>query len=171
MSNDFQDANTVIGKVGYFFLEEWGFELLYGAVSNKDSDTLKAVSFQPINVVPFIRKIQDYYGASLLYSPFYAKLNTFNTIFYLDWSFGAGVVKLNTKSNRDAFKAMNGNLPYKDENFTGYLLQTELRVYLTDYMNFNINWLRVYFQDKAPTNDQTQLFHNTDLVFSLGFNI
>src|SRR3989339_1500771 len=38
---DFQDAKTLQGKTGFYWAEEWGIELLYSSVSNKDSQTME----------------------------------------------------------------------------------------------------------------------------------
>lgn len=170
LSNDFQDGKLPIFKTGYFFLEEWGIEALYAKISNSDSDTMKSISMSNL-AIPFVRRINNYYALSLIYSPFYGKVNAFNKIFYLDINLGLGLTKISGESNQKAFINENSNYPYEKESSTGLLLQLESRFYITESVFANINLLRSYFYAKNPRSQADEVFTSTDLVFSMGYGI
>ena len=69
-------------RFGFFFTEELGVEFLYSKNSGKENDTAQSVRRGPdgSGTIPFRRIIDQYYGAYFLWSPFYAKVNTFNKI-------------------------------------------------------------------------------------------
>ena len=86
ISPKFQDVKGFKLDFGYHLNEEWSLELFYNNYSNSDNQTYKNV--QIINGgEPFVRRINSTYGAMAVWSPFYGKINTFNKIYYFDWSF------------------------------------------------------------------------------------
>ncbi len=86
---------------GFFFTENWGLELSFTKASNSENATHDAV--KEASTVAFYRKIETEMSAHIVWSPFYSKINTFNTIIYYDWLFGAGVSSIATKDNRKEF--------------------------------------------------------------------
>ena len=79
-----------------------GIELLYSKNSGKENDTAKAVrNSGGAGSIPFRRIVDQYYGAYFLWSPFYAKINTFNKIIYLDWILGVGYANMSETNNRN----------------------------------------------------------------------
>ena len=84
------------------FKEEWGIEGVYSQNFSSENSTAEALQ-AGLSVVPFIRKPVNYYGAMVLWAPFYAKLNAFNGIFYFDWIFGLGVASITDENNKSSF--------------------------------------------------------------------
>ena len=109
MSSDFQSTAGFNLEFGYFFKEDWGLELMYNSYSNSNND-----SFENIKKIngqePFVRKPISNMALMFTWSPFYGKVNTFNKIYYFDWSFGVGVAKLETESNANTVANGDTNL-------------------------------------------------------------
>jgi len=170
LSNDFQDSKIPLFKTGYYIFEEWGLEFIYAKFFNSDSDTKKSISMRDL-AIPFVRRMNNYYGVSAVFSPFYGKINTFNTILYFDWNFGAGLLKMDGESNKKAFREENSSYAYEKESYMGFLLQTEMRFYLTESVHLNLNLLKQYFKAQNPRTLSDEYYSNTDFFLSVGYGI
>ena len=170
-SNDFQSAKNLQFKTGYFFHEEWGVEAVYSTISNSNSDTFNNISASSV-AVPFVRKYNSYFGAMAIYSPFYAKINTFNQIFYFDVSFGLGVASIDAESNKTAFRTENANLGFEAESFTGLLYKLGFRLYISRHWNLNFDILRQTFSAEKVKNPSEKTFKTeTDMILAVGFTL
>lgn len=167
ISAEFQNVSSIQVNGGYYLWEQWGLELLYSKVMNKDSDSLKNLS-NKTRAVPFIRRFDSYYGGSVIFSPFYAKINTFNTIFYFDWNFGLGLLKIDSEKNEHAFITENSSLGYEKESLTGYLAKTQVRFYIMQSLTLNIDVLKIFYKATSPANPNGGMESTTDILFSIG---
>ena len=169
-TSKFQDTNGFALKGGYYFHEEFGVELFYQQYANKNNDEFRNV--QSINgVVPFIRRMNDTYGAVAIWSPFYGKINTFNQIFYFDWSFGAGISQVNTDSNINSVSILNAPNKYEKKSYTGGVLKTKVKFHLKENIHLGLEYMNSYYMapgPKDPKNDKLRT--NTDLILSIGFS-
>lgn len=167
LSSDFQTTYGTHLKFGYYLSEDWALEGIYNKYTNSDNAALKNLK-QINNTVPFIRKFNDLYGVAANWSPFYGKINTFNKIFYFDWSFGAGVVKINAQSNVDT--ASDPDLDgFKKETFTGGLLKTGLRFHINKNIHLGLDYQNTIYKAKTPGNP-AGLKQNSDAILSIGFS-
>ncbi len=169
-TSKFQDTNGFALKGGYYFHEEFGIELFYQQYNNKNNDDFRNV--QAINgVVPFIRRMNDTYGAVAIWSPFYGKINTFNQIFYFDWSFGAGLSQINTDSNINSVRILNAPNKYEKKSYTGGVLKTKVKFHLKENVHLGLEYMNSYYMapgPKDPKNDKLRT--NTDVILSIGFS-
>ena len=169
-TSKFQDTRGVAIRAGYYFHEEWGLEVFYNQYSNSNNDDFRNVQF--INEAePFVRRLNSTYGAMLIWSPFYGKINTFNQIYYFDWSFGAGVSKINAESNLKTVTQTNVPNNYAKENYTGAVLKTKVKFHLTENVHLGLEYMNTYYNAPGPKNPKSdKLRTNTDVVFSVGFS-
>jgi outer membrane beta-barrel protein len=173
MSSDFQDTFGIQGTLGYYFNETWAIEGVYNKYNNSDNDAF--TNLQRINQsIPFIRKPVSSYGVMGVWSPFYGKINTFNKIIYFDWSFGFGVGKINTKSNKDTVSDSTKANIFSDESYTTLMEKTSLKFHLTESLHLGLDY---YFQSyKAPgptintTPSSDKWRHNSDIILSIGIS-
>ena len=172
LTADFVSAKNIQFKTGYYFTEEWGFEIVYSTISNSTNTTFDNISRSNDRVVPFIRQEDGYYGALLIFSPFYAKINTFNKIVYLDWSFGLGFGKVDGKSNKTAFRTEDQNVALEEESNTAFLGKTQFKIFFTELLHFNIDiFVTTYKPEPALEERAKSFFVNTDLILSFGFGL
>lgn len=170
LTSKFQDTNGFAVKGGYYFHEEFGIELFYHQYANRNNDDFRNV--QLINgAVPFVRRMNDTFGAVAIWSPFYGKINTFNQIFYFDWSFGAGVSQVNTDSNIKSVRINNAPNKYEKKSYTGGVLKTKLKFHLKENVHLGLEYMNSYYMapgPKDPKNDKLRT--NTDVILSIGFS-
>lgn len=174
-TSTFQDTTGFQGKLGYFFHEDWGLELLMNQYSNTDNDDAKNV--QIINQQrPFIRRLNSTMALLAIWSPFYGKINTFNKIYYFDWSFGAGLASIAGEDNLETsiLSMSDPTTPEKFEkkNFTGAILKTTFKFHIRENIHLGLEYMNTYYKapsPKSPTTDKLRT--NTDLVLSVGFSI
>lgn len=165
-SGAFADATAIQGRFGYFFTENWGVEVVYSSNSSSTNDTYGSVAAQ--QSVPFVRLVDQYYGALLMWSPFYAKINTFDKIFYFDWIFGLGGAQLTESNNRDGLNASSGglDLPFTSETHSGLMWCTAMRFYVTENWSARLDVTAVHYQAKKALANSTEesWYQNYDLT-------
>ncbi len=169
LSGAFVDAYGGNARLGYFFKEDWGVEFLYAKYQGEENDTAKGVKDQ--GTVPFYRKFDSVMGGLLWWSPFYAKINTFNEIFYFDWMFGAGVAQVTTLDNRNKFLPAKPNT-LTSENTTGAMWSTALRFHINQAWSLRLDFTGVHYSADRKTSNtagKSQLFSNYDFGLGLMF--
>ncbi len=175
LSGPFVNASSIQGRAGYFIVEDWGFELLYAKNSGKENETAQAVRNPGgAGSAPFRRLVNNYMGGMVLWSPFYAKVNTFNTILYVDWMVGAGYGKLEETNNRDeVISGSTSNIP-TTETHNGILWGTALKFYYNQYLHVRWDLTGIHYQaQRAKINDTDKTkawYNNYDMTLSLGVN-
>lgn len=172
LSSTFQDTSLIHGNAGYYLNEEWAIEGLYTSYSNKDNEALD--NLKKLNgSIPFIRKTTSNYGVIAKWSPFYGKINTFNKIFYFDWSFGLGLGKINTESNAaNVANPASANI-YKSESYTSVIGKTELTLHATKNIHINLGLIMNSYNAPGPViNGQSKdkFRNNLDSILSVGFS-
>lgn len=173
-SGAFVDATAFQGRAGYFFREDWGFEAVYSLNSGKENSTAGSLRNDGFaGSVPFRRIVDNYMGAMVLWSPFYAKINTFNTIIYLDWIIGAGLAKLEETNNVLEITDNADNETPTTETHTGFMWDTGLKFYLNQNFDVRVDLTVVHYKaNKAVRNGNPEsiYYSNWDLAFSLGYS-
>ena len=138
---------------GYFFTENWGVEFGYLGADGSTNDTHDAVNEQG-SAVAFYRKIESEMRALLVWSPFYAKINTFNKIFYYDWVFGLGVSSVTTQDNRNEFDiASTDSGTLTEETNTGLAWMTAFRFYITEHWSSEIRFSATHLNVDMVSED------------------
>lgn len=168
-TSKFQDTHGGAARVGYYVHEEWALELFYNHYENQNNDDFRNV--RTVNEgEPFIRRLNSSYGGSLIWSPFYGKINTFNQIFYFDWSFGAGYAHINAESNRSSVRLGDQRTFFEDERLSGALLKTNLKFHITENWHASVEYMNTYYLAKGPRSPTRKLRTNTDVIFMLGYS-
>ncbi len=174
-SGAFVDSMTLQGRANYFFLEEWGIEFLYAKNSGKENSTALSVRNPGgPGSRPFRRIITDYQAVMALWSPFYAKINTFNQILYFDWIFGLGLASLNEHNNRQEFESGGvGNFAEQNEKHNGAIWEIGLQFYVNPSWDLRLDFTGTHYQAQkglsaSGTGDKTY-YANFDLSLSLGY--
>lgn len=172
LSSTFVDTNSLHTNFGYYLNEEWAVEGLYTSYSNKDNDSFENI--KKINgVVPFIRKTNSNYGALVKWSPFYGKINTFNKIFYFDWSFGLGAGVLKTESNKDTVSNSKKANIYSSESYGSVIGKTELTFHASKNVHLSLGLILNNYSAPGPSINnkaESKLRNNMDAMFTLGFS-
>ena len=169
-TSKFQDTNGYSVKGGFFVHEDWGLEVFAHGYNNKNNDDFRNVRL--INTAdPFIRRMDSSYGGLVIWSPFYGKINTFNKIFYFDWSFGAGVAKVNTSTNLKSVTNPNAPTTYTKESHTGAVAKTQVKFHLRENIHIGVEYMNTYYNAPGPKNPKKDVLRtNTDVILSVGFS-
>ena len=172
-TSTFQKTNGFSVKTGYYIHEEWGIEAYYTHYQNSNNDNWSNV--RNINGAdPFVRRFNSTYGLMAIWSPFYGKINTFNQIFYFDWSFGLGLGKINADSNRKTVENTTQKSSYDKEQYNALVWKTNFRFHLRENIHLGIEWLQHHYSAPGPNRNGKQssstLRNNQDLILSVGFS-
>jgi outer membrane beta-barrel protein len=176
ISGAFIDSYGASLRAGYFFKEDWGLEFVYGKNSSSENDTAKGV--KEAGTIPYYRKIDNYMGAMLMWSPFYSKINTFNSIYYFDWIFGLGLGRIETQNNANEMdpSAVSDN-KLTNEQDMGLLWNTGLRFYISESWSLRLDFTGIHYQAtknrtiEGDTSSQKseKLFSHYDLGLGLNY--
>lgn len=171
LSSNFQDTSMIHSNFGYNITEEWAIEGIYTKYSNSDNEALE--NLRRLNgSIPFIRKTDNNYGILAKWSPFYGKINTFNKIFYFDWSLAAGLGKLNTKSNATTVANTTLANNYAKESYTSFIAKTGLSIHATKNIHLGIDLIINNYKAPGPTingsSPSSKIRNNMDTVLTIG---
>lgn len=173
VSNEFQDTHGLHLSAGYYFTEELAFEVFGNTYSNSNSESYENLE-RINNSVPFVRRLESFYGGMVVWSPFYGKVNTFNKVFYFDWSIGLGAGKVNAESNALTAADPNQASSFAKESYTAGAIKTGLRFHATENIHLNVEYLRTTYKAPGPTINsrpgEEKFRANSDLIFSIGFS-
>lgn len=168
LSGDFQDTSGAGIKGGWYFDEEWAVELgyiTYSHTENSAYDAIKAVN----GAEPFARRFKNAASAYLIWSPFYGKINTFNKIYYFDWSFGAGLGSVNAESNLDSVRDPSLPNTFESESYITGNLKTNVKFHLNRNLHLGVEFSNVNYQANTPSKPSSKRWkQNNDVLFSIG---
>jgi len=173
-SGAFVDGTHIQGRLGYFFLEEFGFEGIFSKNFGSENSTAESVRNQGgVGSTPFRRVTQHYYGALLLWSPFYAKINTFNKILYFDWILGLGVGQITEQNNRDEFESNTTEI-YEDrqDSHMSLMWQMGLKFYINKNFDIRFDFTANHYKAQTALSGSAEtdesVYSHYDLGLSLG---
>ncbi|MGZ3695057.1 MAG: outer membrane beta-barrel domain-containing protein [Bdellovibrionota bacterium] len=142
----YRTRRIVMPRLFYYFNEHFGVSFMAGFVKNaenKDLSNLKLLS----STVPIVRDVDSFYGGSVVWLPFYGKMNMFNQILYVDWHFEAGLGQVT--SEIDMNTSRNGSPLVTTANYTSYHLGTGMKFFITRNIAARLDYLAVFY--KAPS--------------------
>ena len=172
VSGAFVDSTHFQARAGYYFRENWGITLLYGSASGEENTTAESVRSN--GTIPFRRTMNGYTGAMLMWSPFYSKLNTFNTIFYYDLIFGLGVSSLDFDSNRPEVDANVTSDSRINETYTALTLDIGTKFFISNNWSADVNLTTFIFNAAngartGNTGAGEKRTSHWDLTFGVGY--
>lgn len=110
----------------------------------------------------------------VVWAPFYGKINTFNKIFYFDWSFGLGVGKFESESNAKSVSTPSQANTYRKESYTTIVTKTKLRFHATKNFHIDLELLRNNYSApgaEIPGRATKESWrNNTDVIIGVGFS-
>ena len=169
-TSKFQDTNGYALRAGYFFHEEWGVELYYNQYSNSNNsewERIRAVN----GADPFVRRMNRSMGAFVIWSPFYGKINTFNKIYYFDWSFGLGMGKIEAESNLKTVSDANLVSSFEKESYSAVAWKTNFKFHINENTHLGVEWVQHHYKAPSAKDPKTDLLRtNQDLIFSIGWS-
>lgn len=169
----FVDATAIQGRLGYFFTENFGFEGIYSKNSGEENETAKGVRAQNgggTGTTPFRRIVENYWGVMGLWSPFYSKINTFNSIVYMDWIFGLGYGQLSEHNNK--LRIQNGPT-YEgvetNESHSGLVWTAAMKFYVSEDWSIRADLTGFSYSADNISTSGSSYQSNIDAVLSLGY--
>lgn len=157
----------------FYFSEHWGVSGFWFNNYNYENDTFAQLQ-NVSSVVPAVRDTNQYFGGSIMWLPFYGKVNLFNKIFYIDWHFEVGVgsahteIDLNTRSN--------GNAIINADNFGSFHWGSGWKFFINRHWGARLDFLSTYY--KAPnglrgvvTGSEDNNYDNYYLTLGVSFTL
>lgn len=172
-SGAFTDSTTIQGRGGFFFKEEWGAEVIYAKNSGKENTAAELLRNQGgAGSTPFRRIVNNYLGGMILWAPFYSKINTFNTIIYLDWIFGLGYAKLEETNNRIEFNTFGADTTPTVESHSGPIWNLGTKFFINERFNLRLDLTTVHYKARTASeiSEEERWNTNYDLALSFGIN-
>lgn len=164
----YRTSYSIDPRLAYYFSEQFGIEVFYQMISNKENNTAK--SLNSTNVAPNVLQVKNQIGALLHWAPWYAKINVFNWILYFDWYFSGGIGTVGT----EAFPGRVGNTTNTgtagQKSYTGYYLGTGHQYHLNENWIVRLDFTNVWFQAPKNAISDENTFYNSS-TFEMGIGI
>src|SRR3989344_2572968 len=161
LSEPFYTVRYVSPRATYYFNESWGISGLGSFVSNTQNDVYIQI-IKDSSVFPNVHSIKSFYGASVMWLPFYAKINVFNKIFYFDWYFELGAAAITSRVDLNASK--NGIPNLKEESNTGFFFGSGHKYFISKSFAARIEFLMMRYTPNHYTAGQ--LGNSQDILFN-----
>jgi outer membrane beta-barrel protein len=175
LGQSYRTTRLLSPRMTYYFNESWGITAVGGWVTNREDDDMIALRQIAFNgggngVIPSVRELNHYYGGAIKWVPFYAKINTFNHIFYLDWDFNFGVAAV--ESQIDVNNRVTGSPAIVLANYTGYFWGTGQKFFIDRNWGVHIDFMSLYYAAPTAFNGilTTQNQTETNYFLSLGLS-
>jgi outer membrane beta-barrel protein len=159
----FVNVRGLLFRGTFYFNEHWGMSGFYGIAKNTTNSTFAQLQSQ-FGIQPSVRELKNYVGGSIMWLPFYGKMNMFNQIFYIDWHLEAGVssasttIDLNTHANQ-------GAIP-NTASYMGYHWGTGWKFFITRNWGARLDFLALYYTAPIGSNGAlTSTNNNHDNYF------
>jgi len=139
------------GKLGYYISEELGIDFFMNMYSASPSGNFDGVV--SLNEgEPFVRYAKSIMGGTLLWTPFYGKVNTFNKIYYFDWGFGVGVGLLKTETNLSTAGTDNNTAKkfVSEDGYLGITYKTNFKFHINKSFHISIELQNFHYQAPGP---------------------
>jgi len=168
LSSDFEDVNGAQIKLGYYFKEEWAFEINYNQYASKTNSAYESVKIVN-DTEPFVRRMNESLSLFLIWSPFYGKINTFNKIYYFDWSFGVGTGTLKAESNLNSVRNPANPNTFDSERYNPVQFKSNVKFHINKNLHLGVEFLNTNYEAGSPKfPGRKEWKQNNDLIFSLG---
>ncbi|MCC7442746.1 MAG: outer membrane beta-barrel domain-containing protein [Bdellovibrionales bacterium] len=170
MSNPYRTTWNVEARGAVYFSEEWGIEGLFGFSFNSKNATFDALQAATTNILPLVREIRSQMGGLVHWSPWYAKINVFNSVMYFDWYFSGGAGITSARFNEESNP--NEDAQYVDESLVTMFLGTGHQYHLSRDLTIRLDFTGSFFN--APIDvaqDETAWFSNYNFTLGLGLRI
>jgi len=169
-SNPYRTTYNLDPRIAFYFSEALGIEFFYTKTVNKTNTTFNQLQQASPTTWPVVREIRSQMGVLGHWVPWYAKINVFNKILYLDWYFSGGVGTLQTALEKRTIA--NGPSTYTDQNFTAFYFGTGHNYYLSDSFSIRLDLLgAAYNAELGPGSTAKAWYSNYNFNIGLGWRI
>lgn len=171
LTGAFQDSIGFKVYTGFFFTEEWSVELLYGQYSNSDNEAIKIVRSKS-DVDAFIRRPVSMTSIFLNWTPFYGKINTFNKIFYFDFTMGVGTGIYNMESNIETVIKEQEVSTFQSETFTPLQFKFEVKFHANKRIHLGAEVMTSIINAETPNsrpNKKIDQFNEYSIKVGISF--
>lgn len=165
----YRTRRTILPRAWYYINDNWGISLLAGFNSNSENDNMQALLLQTSRK-PVVRDIQSFYGGSIVWLPFYGKINMFNQILYIDWHLEAGIGQV--ASEIDLNQSRSGNPRIVETNHMSFHWGTGQKFFITRNWAARLDFMAVYYSapsgftaDGVATTDGSGVDETNDNYF------
>jgi len=168
MNDPFRTSFLVEPRATFHLSEQFAVEGFFALYFNSTNTLFDAISIASPNALPTMREARSRYGGLLQWSPWYAKINVFNSILYFDWHFGAGAGVLNTALDTRTSTSVPAS--YRSESQLGVILNTGHLYHVNEWFKVRLD-VTTTFYNATITQTGTETDWYTDTAFTLGVGV
>jgi outer membrane beta-barrel protein len=142
----YRTRRTVLPRIFYYINESFGVSAFMGFNSNSENSNVEALR-AVAGRIPAVRDVQQMVGGSVVWLPFYGKINMFNQILYLDWHLEAGVGQVSSEIDLNTTFGNPANI--NESSHTSFHWGTGQKFFITRNFAARLDLLAIYY--KAPS--------------------
>ncbi|MGE0616216.1 MAG: outer membrane beta-barrel domain-containing protein [Bacteriovoracia bacterium] len=171
-SNPYRNTYNLEPRVAYYLSESLGIEVFGTFTSNVQNNTYNALSrnTSTTSALPVIREIRSQYGLLAHWSPWYAKINVFNTVLYFDWYFSAGLGSLNSYLDTNTLVGAPSN--FIQQSLFAFMVGTGHQYHLNQKWIVRLDFMGALYTAPLFGNaGNSSLFSNYNFNFGIGVKL
>lgn len=168
ISGPYTEGFSLIGRGAYYFNEQFGASVILATQSNSESTTFTELK-DTTNTFPNVRDITGFFGASVIWVPFYGKLNLFNRIFYIDWPLELGLVSVSTDTDLNTRVGSNANIV--STTHTGFFFSTGLKFFISRMFAARLDMMSIFYSAPKVLNGTVQSENKSFNDYYLTFGV
>lgn len=161
IGDSYRTVRQFMPRASYYFNESWGVSALGAFVSNSENNTWINLKLANSSALPNVREVRNFIGGSAVWVPFYAKLNIFNRIVYMDWHFEAGVAQVNSQIDLNFSANAAPNL--FESSHTGFFWGTAQKFWITREFAARVDFHGLIYS--APKGDRGAITNVSETNF------
>ena len=159
MGQPYRSTWVMVPRLAYYFSESWGLSALGVFAANSENSNILELKQISASSFPNVRDVKSFVGGGAVWVPFYAKINTFNRIFYIDWHWEAGLASVSTQV--DLNTSATGDPRLQFDNYMGFYWGTGQKFFVSKNFAVRLDLLGLYYKPNivqrgvAQTTTQT----------------
>jgi outer membrane beta-barrel protein len=143
----YRNRRTIMPRATFYINEHWGISGFLGFNSNSENGNVQALQDSGSSRIPAVRDVQNFVGGSVMWLPFYGKINMFNQIFYIDWDIEGGIGQVSTEIDLNTHFGGTPNI--NESSHMSFHWGTGWKFFITRNFGARLDFLALYY--KAPT--------------------
>lgn len=155
----YRNTWVFVPRLNYYFSESWGLSALGLFASNSENGNIAELKTISASSFPNVRDVKSFIGAGAVWVPFYAKINTFNRIFYIDWHWEAGLASVSSQVDLNTSPAGSPRLQF-DRNM-GFYWGTGQKFFVSKNFAVRMDLLGLYYKASIAQRGVVQTATNT----------
>lgn len=170
LSQPYRSINLLEPRLSFYISEAFGLEVMFSTYWTNKNNTFRNLETSSPSAIPQVREFRNQWVGLVHWAPWYAKINVFNSLLYLDWIVQAGAGKVSTEV--DTRTVVANPSVFVAQDVTAFFLGTGHLIHISDRWLARWDLMAMFYQ--APlfeTSGANTWFTHFNFNIGVGFKL